>query len=389
MTRLRRPLILALVGLTLAACSSGGTGGGARGSSPSTLTGPSCVPTSGTPAPGDDQSVPALAAVQVVSPQQVWGAGASLIVHTADGGRTWAKQYGGPERLISLDFVDASHGWAVSASTLLATDDGGRCWSERSHPSPALHAVHFVDQGLGWGVAADTQTASPTPNQGGVLVRSTDGGRSWARQPAAADVQSACFADLSQGWLTAAGRLFRTGNGGADWTPVALPTISGEAWTLATAQCAPGVAWVLATDGGAAGHIAHALYWVAVGQPPRVALVESFTHPVAGPASPTTYPGPLSAVSAANAVMAGFTPAFLPGQAARLAVVVDDGLTLRPPGAPIPELLQPTGASFASVDVGWVVGEVPGSGIAPRQGPGVVAATTDGGRTWVIQYRTS
>ena len=390
----RRRATVAVVGLLAlaTACSRGTTSSRATsvststsaGAAPTSTTTAPCVPV-GTGAPRTDQSPPPIAAIQVVGADAAWAVGASLIVHTGDGGRSWKVQYSGPDPLISVDMVDASHGWAAGPSGLVATDDGGGCWSRRSTPSPAIHAVHFVDPNMGWAVAAASDPISAVPNTGGILERTTDGGRTWARQTAPDNVQTVCFTDARQGWLTAAGQLQATADGGAHWTAVPLATARGEQWKQAQVQCAPGVAWVLATGGGAAGHVAHAVYRVPVGGPAVAVFAESNTHPVDAPADHGTYPGPLSVIGPSAAVMAGFTPALSPGKAAILTVAVDSGRTISPATAPVPEIVQPTGASFSSPDAGWVVGELPGQGVRP----GLIARTTDGGRTWTVQYRTS
>ncbi|MDQ6836775.1 MAG: hypothetical protein M3137_00135, partial [Actinomycetota bacterium] len=143
-----RPLLAALA-LALAACSAGGSKraeGPSSTSNPpasttlfpsspspspsSTAPGRLCLPADGPASPRTATSAPALAAVQVVGPDQAWAVGSSLIIHTADRGRSWTKQYGGPDEVVSVDFVDATHGWAPSPSGLLATDDGGQCWTE-------------------------------------------------------------------------------------------------------------------------------------------------------------------------------------------------------------------------------------------------------------------
>ncbi len=396
-----RPLLAALA-LALAACSAGGSKraeGPSSTSNPpasttlvpsspsSTAPGRPCLPADGPASSRTNTSVPALAAVQVVGPDQAWAVGSSLIIHTADGGRTWTKQYGGPDEVVSVDFVDATHGWAPSPSGLLATDDGGQCWTERSVPSPPVHAVHFVDPSLGWGVAGGDRGFLSVPDQGGVLVRTADGGRTWAAQPSPADVQRVCFTDDRHGWLVAGGGLLGTDDAGGHWNPVVLAT-TAQPWRGAEVQCTPGVAWVVATDGAATGHQAYALYRVPAGGPATPILAESFTQPVDAAPSQTSYPGPLSAISPSAVVMAGFTPGYDPGRAALLTVVVDDGHTIRPPGTPVPDIEEANGASFSSPDAGWVVGDVPGPANAARQRSGRVIRTTDGGKTWAIQYRT-
>ncbi|MGI9455829.1 MAG: YCF48-related protein [Aeoliella sp.] len=62
----------------------------------------------------------------------VWIAGSpgTLVIHSADGGRTWSSQATGLVAPIRrLQFVDAQSGWAIGdLGTILATDDGGRTW---------------------------------------------------------------------------------------------------------------------------------------------------------------------------------------------------------------------------------------------------------------------
>ena len=145
---------------------------------------------------------------------------------------------------------------------------------------------------------------------------------------------------------------------------------------------------MLATGGGATGHIDHALFQVTANGSGRAVLAEPFTHPADAPPTPGTAPGAMSVLSASSAVLVDYTAAIAPGENTKLAVIQPDGSVVRPDAA-LPEMNQPLGASFASAQVGWVVGIKPApatEGSGP--GPGLVEATSDGGRTWTIQYRT-
>ena len=79
--------------------------------------------------------------------QQRWiGVNGSVVVRTADGGRTWASSsaVGLPGALESLTMVDSQHGWALagmnvcltfksncsSRTGLYATIDGGSTWTQ-------------------------------------------------------------------------------------------------------------------------------------------------------------------------------------------------------------------------------------------------------------------
>lgn len=72
-----------------------------------------------------------------IDDREGWAAGHdTLILHTTDGGETWAIQYedpitGGdlPKPILDIYFKDKRHGWAIGAfSLMLATRDGGVTW---------------------------------------------------------------------------------------------------------------------------------------------------------------------------------------------------------------------------------------------------------------------
>ena len=62
----------------------------------------------------------------------VWAIGrpGSVVLHSADAGKSWeAQRTGQPLPMNDLQFVDTAHGWAVGAlGTILATKDGGQTW---------------------------------------------------------------------------------------------------------------------------------------------------------------------------------------------------------------------------------------------------------------------
>ena len=60
-----------------------------------------------------------------------WG----TILHTSDGGKTWAAQHSGTDfTLTGIYFVNEVLGWAVGAEgTILHTGDGGRTWEKQAN----------------------------------------------------------------------------------------------------------------------------------------------------------------------------------------------------------------------------------------------------------------
>jgi len=187
-----------------------------------------------------------LTAVASVGEQLVWAAGHdAVIVHSADGGETWTRQFFAPEEecpLLDIWFEDAEHGLAVGAYGLvLETRDGGGTWARRAVDEEERHwnaiaraangslfvAAEFGsvfrsrDGGKNW-------TALETPYEGsffgvlgladgavlvfglrGNIYRSEDGGESWRRLP------TDTTASLTQGVQLAGGRVVIVGLGGA------------------------------------------------------------------------------------------------------------------------------------------------------------------------------
>ncbi|HEY1420288.1 MAG TPA: hypothetical protein VGG90_06215 [Candidatus Dormibacteraeota bacterium] len=179
------------------------------------------------------------------------------LLRTSDGGLTWQ---GMPVPMPTGMFVggfaliDASHAWLLAADqstpqvlTLFATVDGGHTWDKTTAASSGVvpqHAVlTFVDPSDGW-LMMPGQPASQEMQQGVVIDRTADGGKSWrvaAQVTFAPDVNTAgapsascgkgdmSFANAHMGWLTGGctgGITFDvTTDGGVSWRsePLVLP----------------------------------------------------------------------------------------------------------------------------------------------------------------------
>jgi hypothetical protein len=134
-------------------------------------------------------------------------------------------------------------------------------------------------------------------------MRTDNGGETWSRMTL--EVNSVCFVTERFGWAAgpheAGVALFRTADGGLNWTEIPIPLPGGDyrGWA-ATVRCAGEAAWVLATGDGGAGHISYAVFrMTADGSEPEPRLQDAYTHPLGedkgiqeaqGP-----YPGPLTA----------------------------------------------------------------------------------------------
>lgn len=107
-----------------------------------------------------------------------WIAGQSgVVLHTGDGGRTWKAQSSGVDAyLLDIDFVDPHHGIAVgSDSTVVITTDGGGAWQNVSLGS-SLDLTEEIN--LFAVVMMDEQKACIT-GDGGRIFSSEDGGKRW------------------------------------------------------------------------------------------------------------------------------------------------------------------------------------------------------------------
>jgi photosystem II stability/assembly factor-like uncharacterized protein len=147
------------------------------------------------------------------------------ILRTTDGGATWKNQVSGVmfNHLHGVAFTDASAGTVVGDGIILRTRDGGAAWNVKLIDS-ALSAVTFTDANTGIGVGSN-----------GTILLTTDGGATWRRQSSASTTAfffSVSFSDENtgtvvgcsswdseQGDCTGGGIILRTTDGGVTWAP--------------------------------------------------------------------------------------------------------------------------------------------------------------------------
>ncbi len=173
------------------------------------------------------------------------------VLRTTDGGQTWQSvstalfsdatppghlPYGGQKS--GIYFLNSSTGWVTGTvmandlAWLYVTHDGGKTWYQQTLPRPrgvpsaqlsilapaffsataGLLPVRFSDFTTGRGIAT-------------VIYVTHDGGTTW--QPTAsvpAALAASHFLDMQQGWVTDGTALFRTGDGGQQWTRLASST---------------------------------------------------------------------------------------------------------------------------------------------------------------------
>jgi photosystem II stability/assembly factor-like uncharacterized protein len=338
-------------------------------------------------------AIPGFAAgIQFVSAAAGWAVSQDTILATTDGGRNWTVQYHGRFSLTSVDFISSRVGWAVGTGALLATSDGGVHWAALPEPCPLIRSVHFLSPEAGFAVAGGTSDASAdsgpaTPEVGGRVLATSDGGRSWRVVPAPPDAQTVCFSDPRAGWLGADGRLYRSTDGGMSW--VATTTAPAGYRAMMIVQCA-GAATAWALDTGELGSMEKQPYVGYHAGPAGTVPIfadQFFPQPGVRAEGPGPYAGPFSAISPSAAAFTGWCAPCGPGAGtAPQELVTGSGTVLTPVGN-VSGLNVPEAASFVSARLGWVMGLViddPGSGL-PVQRQRIVR-TEDAGRTWQIQY---
>jgi photosystem II stability/assembly factor-like uncharacterized protein len=145
--------------------------------------------------------------------QDGWACGRwGVILHTADGGATWAHQESGTDyMLVSIHFVDALHGHAVGEEgIILSTGDGGKTWQKQTSPVDFfLMDVHFANASKGWIVSERTH-----------ILYTENGGETWQVQFSDQDfiLKSVSFCDAVNGWAAGEyGFIYHTADGGKSW----------------------------------------------------------------------------------------------------------------------------------------------------------------------------
>jgi photosystem II stability/assembly factor-like uncharacterized protein len=309
------------------------------------------------------------AAVQMVSTQHGFAVVTRTVVGTLDG-QHWDLLYRGAEELSYVDAVDSMHVWAVGAHSLFTSTDGGGHWLVIPTPV-SFHMVHFVNPALGWAVAD------------GSLFESFDGGQSWQKTASPCPVDRACFSDSLHGWVGGRTAAYVTVDGGAHWSrQLDLRDPSFASGFTLDLQCTPtNAAWILIdSNNPGAGSDGYAGYRCAPSGRCRVVVQNFLANAPPGTSGPGSTPGPFSVIDEHTAAFVGFTgPVENPTS---IMTVADDGRVRAPVYRVLdgpPQQAAPASLSFASRDRGWLVdGYIVGSHIL---------ATTDGGRTWTVQYR--
>lgn len=190
------------------------------------------------------QAVPtgtaALDAVTCADTTHCWAAGYSGVLATADGGVTWTAQtvpaLTANDYVAGISCVDRSACWAAThAGRLLRTTDGGATWAEQPGLSGTVAAL-TCSPGTTTAASADCWAlAAPA-----TVERTTDGGATWSTADVCANctVHALSCPTATRCWAagTDTGTGSATGSGPARSRPaVWASSDGGRTWTLQTA----------------------------------------------------------------------------------------------------------------------------------------------------------
>ncbi len=213
-----------------------------------------------------------------------WNNAVGVVWLTSDGGRSWSKSLSGTGPLDAVAVAGSGTAWAATACDrnarpdctpgLFVSRDGGAGWTRLS--AQPLTALSFPSATIGWAVGPDPDATGPNS---GVLLSSTDGGRTWRRRPNACPMTTGTpvavsFPDRVHGWVAcnstfgagmATKAILATADGGTTWSVTASSPIPGqgeEIGVIAANGYLSGLA--MAADG-------HGMLWMGRGVTERTA----------------------------------------------------------------------------------------------------------------------
>jgi photosystem II stability/assembly factor-like uncharacterized protein len=302
--------------------------------------------------------LPPTAAVAFVDARHGWAGGQGGLLGTADG-RTFRVQVRAP--IIGISAFDRARAWAITGDGFVLRTLDARHWSRLG--APHLFHIQFVNARIGFGLTRD-----------GLVVRSTDSGRTWGQLTTTGPVQSECFVDGARGWIARGGAVWSTADGARHWVRAVLKPVA-KGFGTPVLGCRDSDAWILFNDGVAAGTENYRVYR-SFGVRWRPVLASPFQRRLP---SISNYAGPFSVLGNGAAV---FTGSCAPCDGFGTATVVrtlDGGASFRrstPFHGYVPE-----DVSFADAAHGWLLtGGHVGSATSARLR--VLWRTADGGRTW-------
>lgn len=279
-------------------------------------------------------------------------------------------------QLSQFYFVDENNGWGITKNNVVRTDDGGVTW---------YNATPLNVSGIGYAPFhfIDTQTAYLlTPNAdytAGTLYRTTDGGATWIPVAVPFAFASLQFLDEHTGFALAAlgagagseaVALFKTGDGGMNWTRVFIndPTVDGYSNSLPLGGMKTGFAFLNASRGWVGGSVPvdDYIYLYATQDGGATWIETNLALPDGYEAAQTGNEGPQFFSDTKGILIINLVAPSDPGIFTIVYHTTDGGINWIP-GGPIPRG-RPTGFFSFNDGIAWVDGQF--------------YVTRDAGQTW-------
>jgi hypothetical protein len=139
------------------------------------------------------------------------------IIHTSDGGTTWAPQYSSDWSCALVTFINADTGWAIAADdSLIHTTNGGAEWSGIQIPGIGRAGIlRFYNALNGWRTTGWDMS-------GLQFLHTGDGGATWDTvfNPCTGGILDLEFADANHGWAVGSSGAILHYNGTTSAAPV-------------------------------------------------------------------------------------------------------------------------------------------------------------------------
>lgn len=288
----------------------------------------------------------------------------------------------------SVHFADDQTGWVAGYSAadgggvILATTDGGATWQRQLSAEGSINAVKFTDALNG--VAALVEYAGRVPIST-TIVQTVDGGQTWSRAPDGTEFDDPCRDAIGNGWtIEQDGVVRRTDDGGRTWQDSFTPPDNLRRLNGVQIEClGDDVVWIALHGEVASSNMTYAVYRTLDGgetwRPALQHQVPELDVPDSG-----SQPGPIRIVDRSVAFFINHCSACGMYQA-RIWRTTDGGASWDTP-VEIPDLRFANDIQFLDSERGWAVGPSYDQETLDYDGPAVILATTDGGKTWTQQY---
>jgi photosystem II stability/assembly factor-like uncharacterized protein len=164
-----------------------------------------------------------LAPLDFTSAKRGWACAASDgLFRTVDAGRHWSFVGAWAPEMYAVSFAGAKSGWAVGGPhsegdplnvAIMHTADGGSSWADQNTgvvSSGVLMDVTAASSSVAWAVGTGAAACQ--------IVYTVDGGTTWKQQSAKAGyLTDVCSASELVAWAVGGGRIVHTVDGGAKW----------------------------------------------------------------------------------------------------------------------------------------------------------------------------